>query len=74
VLVTGMIPSTGKAPEDWWANTGYEQEVREQDDDVIAIYYHDVPPELASEALKRERAHPLPHRCESRGPSRPCPT
>lgn len=25
---------------------------------MIATYYHDVPPELASEALKRERAHP----------------
>jgi pimeloyl-ACP methyl ester carboxylesterase len=58
VLVAGMIPSPGEAPEDWWANTGYEREVREQDDDVIATYYHDVPPELASEALKRERAHP----------------
>jgi pimeloyl-ACP methyl ester carboxylesterase len=58
VLVAGMIPSPGEAPEDWWANTGYEREVREHDDDVIATYYHDVPPELASEALKRERAHP----------------
>jgi pimeloyl-ACP methyl ester carboxylesterase len=58
VLVAGMIPSPGEAPEDWWANTRYEREVREQDDDVIATYYHDVPPELASEALKRERAHP----------------
>lgn len=58
VLVAGMIPSPGEPPEDWWANTGYEREVREQDHDVIATYYHDVPPELASEALKRERAHP----------------
>jgi pimeloyl-ACP methyl ester carboxylesterase len=58
VLLAAMIPSPGEAPQDWWANTGYEREVREQDDDVIATYYHDVPPELASEALKRERAHP----------------
>jgi pimeloyl-ACP methyl ester carboxylesterase len=58
VLVAGMIPSPGEAPEDWWANTGYAREVPEHDDDVIATYYHDVPPELASEALKRERAHP----------------
>jgi len=34
------------------------REDREQDDDVIATFYHDVPPELASEALRRERAHP----------------
>ena len=26
--------------------------------DDIATYYHDVPPELAAEALRRERAHP----------------
>jgi pimeloyl-ACP methyl ester carboxylesterase len=57
VLVAGMIPSPGEAPEDWWSNTGYEREVRPPDD-VIAAYYHDVPPELASEALSRERAHP----------------
>ena len=56
VLVAGMIPSPGEAPADYWTNTGYEREVREQDDDVIALFYHDVPPELASEALKRGRA------------------
>jgi pimeloyl-ACP methyl ester carboxylesterase len=50
-----MIPSPGEAPRDWWANTGYAQEGHEGDDDVIATFFHDVPPELASEALKRER-------------------
>jgi pimeloyl-ACP methyl ester carboxylesterase len=66
VLVAGMIPSPGERPQDWWANTGYEAAKREQtehdgsavdgEDDVIATYYHDVPPELAAEALTRERA------------------
>jgi pimeloyl-ACP methyl ester carboxylesterase len=32
--------------------------VHDQDDDEIATFYHDVPPELATEALKRVRAHP----------------
>jgi pimeloyl-ACP methyl ester carboxylesterase len=32
VLVAGMIPSPGEAPK-WWANTGYEQKAREQDED-----------------------------------------
>jgi pimeloyl-ACP methyl ester carboxylesterase len=54
VLVAGMIPAPGEAPDDWWANTGYRSEGGE-DDDVIATYYHDVPPELAAEALRRER-------------------
>jgi pimeloyl-ACP methyl ester carboxylesterase len=56
VLVAGMIPSPGEAPVDYWTNTGYEREPREQYDDVIALFYHDVAPELASEALKRGRA------------------
>ncbi|HYU58018.1 MAG TPA: alpha/beta hydrolase [Actinomycetota bacterium] len=56
VLVAGMIPSPGEAPRDWWANTGYDREPRERYDDEIALFYHDVPPELASEALRRGRA------------------
>jgi pimeloyl-ACP methyl ester carboxylesterase len=54
VLVAGMVPAPGEPPRDWWANTGYESDAGD-DDDVIATYYHDVPPELASEALKRAR-------------------
>ena len=57
VLLAAMIPSPGEAPNDWWANSGYEREAR-HDDDVIAILYHDVPADLAAEALRRERAHP----------------
>ncbi len=60
VLVAPMIPSPGEPPDDWWSNTDYEREVRDRDGDVIATYYHDVPPELAAEALRRERAHPSP--------------
>jgi Alpha/beta hydrolase family len=55
VLVAGMVPAPGEAPRDWWANTGYESAAGDGDDDVIATFYHDVPPALASEALKRAR-------------------
>jgi pimeloyl-ACP methyl ester carboxylesterase len=55
VLLAGMIPSPREAPRDWWANTGYESERRDGDDDVVSTFYHDVPPELASEALRRAR-------------------
>jgi pimeloyl-ACP methyl ester carboxylesterase len=60
VLVTAMIPSPGEAPEDWWANTGHAEARRELGGDQgdIATYYHDVPPALAAEAMKRERNHP----------------
>ena len=55
VLVAPMIPAPGEAPADYWTNTRYEDEVRESYDDVIALFYQDVPPELAAEALKRGR-------------------
>jgi pimeloyl-ACP methyl ester carboxylesterase len=55
VLVAGLIPAPGEAPRDWWANTGYEPVRGEWSGDVRATFYHDVPPELAAEALKRGR-------------------
>ncbi|HWL91683.1 MAG TPA: alpha/beta hydrolase [Actinomycetota bacterium] len=55
VLVAPMIPAPGEAPADYWANTRYEDDVRESYDDEIALFYQDVPAELAAEALKRGR-------------------
>ena len=56
VLVAPMIPAPGEAPADYWTNTRYEDEVRESYDDEVALFYQDVPSELAAEALKRGRA------------------
>jgi pimeloyl-ACP methyl ester carboxylesterase len=50
-----MIPAPGEAPADYWANTRYGEEEREEFDDVIALFYQDVSPELATEALQRGR-------------------
>jgi pimeloyl-ACP methyl ester carboxylesterase len=67
VLVAGMIPSPGEAPDDWWRNTGYQEAVQEQarrdggktgNEDPYVSFYHDVPRELAEAAMRRERAHP----------------
>jgi pimeloyl-ACP methyl ester carboxylesterase len=55
VLVAPMIPAPGEAPADYWAHTRYDQEARERYDDEIALFYQDVPRELAAEALKRGR-------------------
>lgn len=55
VLLAGLIPAPGERGEDWWTNTGYEREPREQYDDDIALFYQDVPPDLAEEALRRGR-------------------
>jgi len=62
VLLAGMVPLPGEPPGDWPANTGFGQARREQDErdgrapgDDIALFYHDVPPDLAAEALRRGR-------------------
>jgi pimeloyl-ACP methyl ester carboxylesterase len=58
VLVAGMVPMPGERGEDWFANTGYEQAAREphaHDESEIAVFYHDLPSELAAEALRRGR-------------------
>ena len=54
VLVAGLIPRPGEAARDWWTNTGYESS--SDGGDVVSTFYHDVPPELAAEALERGRA------------------
>ena len=43
-----MIPSPGERFADWWANADYEE--TGYDD----VFYHDVPPELAAAARRRE--------------------
>lgn len=55
VMVAPMIPAPGEAPNDYWANTRYGEEVLESYEDDIALFYQDVPPELAAEALRRSR-------------------
>ena len=59
VLVAGMVPRPGERGKDYWANTGYDEAVRERgegDDSPIALFYHDVPPALAREALSKGRS------------------
>jgi hypothetical protein len=60
-----MIPSPGEAPNDYWTNTGYQfakvedveqpEGMSREDAETIAAFMHDVPPQLAAEALKRVR-------------------
>jgi pimeloyl-ACP methyl ester carboxylesterase len=65
VLVAAMIPSPGEAPNDYWTNTDWQpaqlDHVEEpkgtggEDAETIATFMHDVPQDLAAEALKRVR-------------------
>ncbi|MFW6597679.1 alpha/beta fold hydrolase [Propionibacteriaceae bacterium Y2011] len=68
-LVAGMVPTPGESPNDWWEATGYTRALQEQSvrdggltghQDPYVSYYHDVPRELAEQALSRERDHPSP--------------
>ncbi|GGV26522.1 alpha/beta hydrolase [Streptomyces longisporoflavus] len=59
VLLAGMIPEPGERPDDWWERTGCNK-ARDAAglsaiEDPFESFYHDVPRELAEEALRRER-------------------
>jgi SAM-dependent methyltransferase/pimeloyl-ACP methyl ester carboxylesterase len=67
VFVAGMVPAPGEPPGEWWHRTGYRKAVEEQaardggvtgNEDPYVSFYHDVPRELAAQALSKERAHP----------------
>jgi pimeloyl-ACP methyl ester carboxylesterase len=58
VLVAGMVPLPGERGDDWSSNTGFGSAAAEHDvdyGDELALFYHDVPPELAREALSHAR-------------------
>jgi pimeloyl-ACP methyl ester carboxylesterase len=57
VLVAGMIPRPGESANDYWLNTRYGEVSHDVNvSDTIATFYHDVPRELAREALERGRS------------------
>ncbi len=55
VLVAPLIPAPGEAPADYWTHTRYGDEPRVRYDDTIALFYQDVPAELAAQALTHTR-------------------
>jgi pimeloyl-ACP methyl ester carboxylesterase len=57
VLVAGMVPRPGEAAGDWWSASGYIEATRDQpdEDDEIAVFMHDVAPQLARVAMGRGR-------------------
>ena len=58
VLIAGMVPLPGERPDDWPANTGFERVERDPAvdcSDEMGVFYHDVPPRIAAEAMSRAR-------------------
>jgi SAM-dependent methyltransferase len=59
VLVAAMIPAPGETASAWSTATGLDQTDRDDadyDGRELEIFYHDVPPALAAEALRHGRA------------------
>jgi pimeloyl-ACP methyl ester carboxylesterase len=58
VLVAGMIPAPGETPNAWSSSSGFESAARDREvsyEGDIELYYHDVAPDLAAEALSHAR-------------------
>jgi pimeloyl-ACP methyl ester carboxylesterase len=56
VLIAGMVPAPGESSEEMFANTGYKPQAQyDPSSDPLAVFYHDVPPRLAAEAITRGR-------------------
>lgn len=65
VLLNAMVPAPGETGGDWWENTGHAEarvalaarEGRTASDlDPAVDFFHDVPPEVAAEAMANEPA------------------
>jgi pimeloyl-ACP methyl ester carboxylesterase len=54
ILVAGMIPQPGETADAMWKDTGWRMP-RGADSSAIGVFYHDVDPDLAAEAMSRER-------------------
>ena len=63
VLVNAMIPRPGETGNEWWSDTDQETAMRDHfrsigmsrddvDDDMV-LYFHDVPPDVRAEAIRR---------------------
>jgi pimeloyl-ACP methyl ester carboxylesterase len=54
ILVAGMIPQPGETADEMWATTGWRMPHAE-DSGTAGVFYHDVDPDLAAEAMSKER-------------------
>lgn len=65
VLVAPMVPQPGELLGDWWENTRWEESRWEEAeskgtapvgfDDLEALFFHDLPPDVKAEAMHHER-------------------
>ena len=53
VMLNAMLPTPGESPGEWWVNTGWTGRAMESEQDFMDVFFHDLPAELAGEALRR---------------------
>ena len=53
ILVAAMIPQPGETTDEMWEATGWS--MPRDHSGALAVFYHDVDPDLAAEAMSRER-------------------
>ncbi len=55
VLVAAMVPQPGERLGEWWSNTGHD-DLGISMDDPVALFLHDVPPDVAAASEQHLRA------------------
>ena len=55
VLLNAMVPYPGEAPGEWWDATAWHGRPLETEQDFRDVFFHDVPPPLAAEAMQKGR-------------------
>jgi len=53
ILLAAMIPAPGETFDEWWENTRYQEARKGREFDVMADFFHDVPPAVTAEAMAR---------------------
>ena len=53
VMVNGMLPAPGESPGEWWGNTGWNGRSAETEEEMMDVFLHDVPADVARSAIKR---------------------
>jgi pimeloyl-ACP methyl ester carboxylesterase len=67
IMVAAMVPRPNESPGEWWDNTGYMEARRQSDErlglptdgsnDALTVFFHDVPEEVAAQAMARGERH-----------------
>jgi pimeloyl-ACP methyl ester carboxylesterase len=55
VFLNAMVPAVGETAGEWWGNTGWTGPAMDAEEETRKVFFHDLPPELADEAMQHGR-------------------